>query len=166
LDPNCTTACTLMFSGNPFILNDRIDYTIGVCISGTEICLPDSEINDLAGGRYSYKFSDGYVTTSLLELVNGELTASSRKPDLATFTSLDLSQFTPFSAGLPCAMAAGETSCPPLVLPGDDTIENLICLATPEPPTTTIILIAILLTLGHRRRWRSRRLGLFRVGAA
>jgi hypothetical protein len=156
LNPNCTISCTLVFLGNPFVLGDRLDYTIGVCAVEGQACVLDSDITALAGGRYSYLFSDGYMTTSVLELVNGALMASSRMPDLTTPTTLDLSRFTPFSAALPCAMPPGATSCPPLELPADDTIENLIFFQAPEPPVITIFLVALGLLLGLKQ---DRRLG-------
>jgi hypothetical protein len=155
LNPNCTISCTLVFLGNPFVLGDRLDYTIGVCAVESDACVLDSDITALAGGRYGYSFSDGYMTTSVLELVNGALMASSRMPDLTTATTLDLSRFTPFSTSLPCAMPPGDTSCPPLVLPGDDTIENLVFFQAPEPPPVMIILVGLGLLLGlalHRRQ--------------
>jgi hypothetical protein len=160
LNPNCTISCTLVFLGNPFVLGDRLDYTIGVCAVEGEACVLDSDITALAGGRYSYLFSDGYMTTSVLELVNGALMASSRMPDLTTATTLDLSRFTPFSTSLPCAMRARDAGCPPLVLPDDDTIENLIFFQAPEPPPVTIILVGLGLLLGlalQRRQAREAR---------
>jgi hypothetical protein len=158
LDPSCTISCTLVFSGNPFVLGDRVDYTIGVCIVEGEGCVLDSDIEDLSGGRYGYSFSDGYMTTSVLELVNGVLAANSRNPDLATLTSLDLSRFTPFSMGLPCAVPAGMATCPGLVIDGD-FVEDLIFFqaAVPEPSSGAIVIGGLVMwfAIAYRRRPRA-----------
>src|SRR5262249_43532513 len=72
-DPSCRTSCTLIFGGNPFVLGDTIDYTIGVCAPGPDsACVPVSS-NGLAGGTYAYLFSDGYKTTSLLEFISDSI---------------------------------------------------------------------------------------------
>ncbi|MBV9202710.1 MAG: hypothetical protein JOY83_23855, partial [Alphaproteobacteria bacterium] len=156
LDPNCTISCTLIFSGQPFVLEDRVDYTIGVCALATESCVPDLNIGDLAGGTYTYDFSDGFQTTSLLELVNGELTASSQNPDLSVPTSLDRSLFTPFSAGQLCVASVSGMACSPEL--HSDTIDPLIFQSpVPEPPSVATILSgfavwAVWFGFAHRRR--------------
>jgi len=76
----------LSFLGQPFVLGDMVDYTVGVCQQendhwGEGDCSPVSS-NDLAGGTYTYQFNDGYQTTSLLELIGtNQLDAKSWNPD-------------------------------------------------------------------------------------
>jgi hypothetical protein len=167
LDPNCTISCTLIFSGNPFVSGDILDYTIGVCIVESDSCVLDSGVNDLAGGRYGYRFNDGYMTTSILKLINGELTASSRNPDLTTPTGLDLSKFTPFSTNLPCALPSGATSCPPLDLAVDNYNDLVFFQEVPEPSGIAAILAALGSWFGfdyrRRRRTESGRRGRYSV---
>jgi hypothetical protein len=144
----------LSFSGNPFVLGDQFDYTIGFCLLAGENCAADSNVNDLAGGTYSYSFSDGFQTTSLLELVNGALTASSRNPDLSVPTGLDLNLFTPFSAGQLCVASASGMPCSP-ELTADTTDPLIFESPVPEPSSVATMLsgLAIWFAFFHRRRY-------------
>ena len=145
----------LAFSGNPFMLGDQVDYTVGFCLIAGADCAADSNINDLAGGTYTYDFSDGYQTTSALALVNGVLTASSQDPDPSAPTNLNLALFTPFSTQ-PCVPEASTTTCPPLVIDGDFIEDLVFQSAVPEPPSGAILVagLAIWFALVHRHRSR------------
>jgi hypothetical protein len=152
--PTTGMACQelrLAFSGNPFVLSDQVDYTVGFCLIAGADCTADSNIDDLAGATYTYDFSDGYQTISVLTLVNGVLSASSRDPDLTTPTNLDLALFTPFSSGLPCVPEPSSTTCPALTLHADDLNELIFETAVPEPSSIAIILagLAIWFALVH-----------------
>jgi hypothetical protein len=144
----------LAFSGNPFMLGDQVDYTVGFCLIAGADCAADSNINDLAGGTYTYDFSDGYQTTSAMAC-NGVLTASSQDPDPSAPTNLNLALFTPFSTQ-PCVPEASTTTCPPLVIDGDFIEDLVFQSAVPEPPSGAILVagLAIWFALVHRHRSR------------
>jgi hypothetical protein len=163
----CTvTRCSslvLDFTGgeNAFVNGDSVDYTL--CVSD-EGCVPVS-VGDLAGGTYTYDFSDGYQTTSLLQVVNADLIldANSWHPDLAIPTGLDLALFTPFLTGLPCAMQPGMAACPPLVIEGD-TVDDLIFFQAPEPPSVAVLFagLGLWFAFDTRRRRRARAMPEYR----
>jgi hypothetical protein len=145
---------SLTFAGNPFVLGDQIDYTIGFCLEVDTNCTPASNTTDLAGGTYTYEFSDGFGTTSLLELVNGMLSASSQRPDFAIPTSLDPTLFTPFFTGLPCVTQPDMAACPLLELAADP-VEDLIFFQAPEPPSIAMLIggLGFWFAFATRRRW-------------
>ncbi len=153
-------ALQLAFTGSPFLLGDRFDYTVGFCVEENGACLFDSSVSDLAGGTYTYGFSDGYETTSLLQAIEEDalLDANSQLPDLTTPTGLDLSLFTPFSSGPPCIPQPGTTTCPPLNLADANPAEEggqLPAVPAPEPPSILIIAFALAaLPVACRFRWR------------
>jgi hypothetical protein len=149
----------LAFTGTPFVLGDQYDYSLDFCLLSGEECSADTNVNDLAGGTYAYQFSDGYQTTSLLQLVDGALTANSQDPDLTTPTGLDLALFTPFSTSLPCALQPPATTCPALDLNADDIDQLIFQESVPEPPSIAIILAGLGLWVGldNRRRRRAPR---------
>jgi hypothetical protein len=155
-DPNCRTSCTLVFGGNPFVLGDTIDYTIGVCAPGIDsACAPVSS-NALAGGTYAYLFSDSYKTTSLLELISDSiLEATTWNVDPAIAPQIvDPSSFVGAGAGRPpCVPIPPATTCPALVLADANPAEEGTG-AVPEPPTLGIILASLVvwLILDYRRR--------------
>jgi len=163
----CTvTRCSslvLDFTGgeNAFVNGDSIDYTL--CVSD-EGCVPVS-VGDLAGGTYTYDFSDGYQTTSLLQVISTDLilNANSWNPDLAIPTGLDLARFTPFFTGLPCVMQPGMTTCPPIVIEAD-TVDDLIFFQTPEPPSVAVLFagLGLWFALDTRRRRRARAMPEYR----
>jgi hypothetical protein len=122
-------------------------------------------VGDLAGGTYTYDFSDGYQTTSLLQVVNADLIldANSWHPDLAIPTGLDLALFTPFFTGLPCVMQPSMTTCPPVVIDAD-TVEDLIFFQAPEPPSVAVLFASLGLWFAFdtRRRRRARAMPEYR----
>jgi hypothetical protein len=140
----------LAFSGNPFVLGDQFDYTIGFCLVAGENCTADSNISDLAGATYAYGFSDGFQTTSTLALVNGVLTASSQDPDFSVPTALDLSMFTPFSAGQLCVPSVGQTGCSP-ELHADTTDPLIFESPVPEPPSFAIFVAGLAIWFAFNR---------------
>jgi len=155
-DPSCRTSCTLIFGGNPFVLGNTIDYTIGVCAPGLDsTCVPVSS-NELAGGTYAYLFSDGYKTTSLLESISDsilEATTWNADPAIAP-QIVDPSNFVGAGAGRPpCVPIPPATTCPALVLADADPAEEGTA-AVPEPASLGIILAGLMfwLTLDYRRR--------------
>jgi len=155
-DPNCTTSCTLIFGGNPFVLGDTIDYTIGVCAPGEDSSCVEVSSNDLAGGTYTYLFSDGYKTTSLLQSSGeGILDATTWNSDPAIAPEIvDPSSFVGAGAGRPpCVPIPPATTCPALVLADADPAEEGTA-AVPEPPSIGIILTSLVfwLMLDYRRR--------------
>ena len=157
-DPSCRTSCTLIFGGNPFVLGDTIDYTIGVCAPGPDsACVPVSS-NELAGGTYAYLFSDGYKTTSLLEFISDsilEATTWNADPAIAP-QIVDPSSFVGAGAGRPpCVPIPPATTCPPLVLADADPAEEGT--AVPEPPTVAIILAGLGFWFVLHNRHRGRR---------
>jgi hypothetical protein len=159
-DPSCRTSCTLIFGGNPFVLGDTIDYTIGVCARGGDsTCVPVSSHN-LAGGTYTYLFSDGYETTSLLQSISDTiLGATTWNADPAIAPQIvDPSSFVGAGAGRPpCVPIPPATTCPALVLADADPGEEGTA-AVPEPASLGIILAGLMfwLTLDYRRRRGSR----------
>jgi Metallo-peptidase family M12B Reprolysin-like len=160
-DPYCTASCTLIFTGDHFVFGDRVDYTIGVCGPGEEGHCSRLAGNQLAGGTYTYFFSDGFQTTSRLQS-NGQsiLDANSWNPDLTIPTSLDLALFTPFSTSLPCVIQPPATTCPALNLADANPAEEggqQPAVPVPEPPSIAIILAGLTFwfVLGSRRARRA-----------
>jgi hypothetical protein len=148
-DPHCTTSCKLIFGGNSFVLGDTIDYTIGVCAPGLDsACVPVSS-NELAGGIYTYLFSDGYETSSLLQSISAsvlEATTWNADPAIAP-QIVDPNNFIGAGAGRPpCVPIPPATTCPPLVLADADPAEEGTAIV-PEPPTLGIILAGLVLWL-------------------
>jgi Metallo-peptidase family M12B Reprolysin-like len=156
---NCTHAegglcrsLVLTFSGNPFVVGDRIDYAIRVCSVVTEegSCLLQVSTNNLAGGTYQYRFSDGYQTTSLLQLSGVNLLdANSWDPDPAIPPEIyDEPLLVAANAGrLPCVPLPGMTTCPPLNLADANPAEEggqLPAVPAPEPPSMLILIFAFL----------------------
>jgi hypothetical protein len=149
---NCTSfgndqeACKsliLEFTGTTsLVLNGQFDYTVDVCRPSSSSCVsvPLADlVNDLTGGIYTYTFSDGYQTSSILQpLGDPILDANSWHPDLTIPTSLDFALFTPFFTGLPCVMEAGMTTCPELDLHAD-RYDQLIFESVPEPHSATVL---------------------------
>jgi hypothetical protein len=155
-DPHCTTSCTLVFGGNPFVLGDTIDYTIGLCALGSNhSCAPVSS-NDLAGGIYTYLFSDGYETSSLLQSISAsvlEATTWNADPAIAP-EIIDPNSFVGAGAGRPpCVPIPPATTCPPLILADADPAEEGTAVVA-EPPGLGIILASLVfwLILDYRRR--------------
>jgi hypothetical protein len=140
----------LTFSGSPFVLGDRIDYSIGVCSTLIEedSCLRIST-NNLAGGTYQYRFSDGYQTTSLLKLsASNLLDADSWNPDPTIPPQIyDEALLVTANAGrLPCVPLPGMTTCPPLDLADANPAEEggqSPAVPAPEPPSTLILVCAL-----------------------
>jgi hypothetical protein len=145
-DWNCSTSCTLIFGGNPFVLGDTIDYTIGVCAVGPDSsdCVPVSS-HDLAGGIYTYLLSDGYKTSSLLQSITDailEATTWNADPAIAP-QIVDPRSFVGAGAGRPpCVPIPPATTCPALVLADADPAEEGTA-AVPEPPSIAIILAGL-----------------------
>ena len=141
----------LTFSGNPFVVGDRIDYGIRVCSTLTEegSCLQVST-NNLAGGTYQYQFSDGYQTTSLLQSNGANLSdASSWDPDPTIPPEIyDEALLAAANAGrLPCVPLPGMTTCPSLNLADANPAEEggqLPTVPAPEPPSILILVFALL----------------------
>jgi hypothetical protein len=155
-EPNCTTSCTLIFGGNPFVFGDTIDYTIGVCTPSGGTCVPGSS-SSLVGGTYTYQFSDGYETTSLLRSTTSStiLDATTWDADPAISPQIDPNIFVAAGAGRPpCVpIPPAITTCPDLVLADGDPTETAAA-AVPEPPSLGIILAGLVfwLILDDRRR--------------
>jgi hypothetical protein len=153
-DPHCTTSCKLIFGGNSFVLGDMIDYTIGVCALGVDnTCVPVSS-NDLAGGIYTYLFSDSYETSSLLQSISAsvlEATTWNADPAIAP-QIVDPNGFVGAGAGRPpCVPIPPATTCPPLILADADPAEEGTA-AVPEPPGVAIIVAGLGFWFLLRRR--------------
>jgi hypothetical protein len=144
----------LTFLGTPFVLGDKLDYTIGVCSKGED----DSEegscervsSNDLAGGTYQYQFSDGYQTISLLTASGTNLVGSSSWDADQAITGgigiYDLNLLIAADTGrLPCTLDPVTGSCPsPLdtgIEDGDPREEG--GQPVPEPPSIPIFLAGL-----------------------
>lgn len=165
----------LSFTGTPFVFGDNFDYTISVCQSdgwGVEFeckTVPLSDLSEaLSGGTYTYQFSDGYQTTSLL---SGDtvLSANSWGPD----PSIPSQIYNPallFEANmgqLPCTPADG--SCP-LELNLEDGSPIDEGTLVPEPSSLLLLSTALLLlpvgSVTARGRGRARARPLFEAGLA
>lgn len=166
----------LALTGNPFVLGDRLDYTIEVCAQRTRRgndednggggdenrrCRRVSS-NDLAGGTYTYQFSDGYQTTSVLQPSGTNLLdANSWNPDPTIPAEIfDEALFVSANAGrLPCVPLPGMTACPPLDLADADPTEEGTAV-TPEPSGGAILLAGLgfwcVVYSRHRRRGATR----------
>ena len=148
----------LTLTGSPFVLGDKLDYTIGVCAQPKgwgdykdERCNRVSS-DELAGGTYTYQFNDGFQTTSVLQLAGTNLLdANSWNPDPTIPPEIyDEALFVSANAGrLPCAPLQGMTVCPPLDLADADPAEEGT--AVPEPPSIAILLVGLGLSVGLRR---------------
>jgi hypothetical protein len=111
-------------------------------------------VNDLTGGIYTYTFSDGYQTSSILQpLGDPILDANSWRPDLAIPTALDLNLFTPFFTGLPCVTAM--TTCPEPDVHAD-RYDLLDFEPVPEPPSIAVLFagLGLWLVFDSRRQRR------------
>lgn len=162
----------LSLTGNPFMLGDRLDYTIEVCAQrprrgGDEDngggddenrrCRRVSS-NDLAGGNYTYQFSDGYQTTSVLQPSGTNLLdANSWNPDPTIPAEIfDEALFVSVNAGrLPCVPLLGMTACPPLLLADADPAEEGTAV-TPEPSSVAVLLAGLGLWCVVYSRYRRR----------
>src|SRR5205814_7211155 len=91
---------TISFTGGSHFTNiDFYNYLIDVCAPGYGGGCSSPSLNDLAGSTYTYRFSDGFSTTSdlIAEIISDDdpLIADSQHPDLTIPSGLDLSLFTP-----------------------------------------------------------------------
>jgi hypothetical protein len=154
---NACESLMLTFSGTPFAGGDNLDYTVGVCQevgTGTPlICqlVPVSELAAaLANGTYTFQFSDGYQTTSLLQQSGAVLTASSWDPDPTIPSDIyDPTLLLDASIGqLPCTPTDGL--CPTLSLADGSPLEEGG--QVPEPPSASLLFVAAGLTIFVGRR--------------
>jgi hypothetical protein len=136
----------LTFSGTPFAGGGNLDYTVGVCQQvGTGmplICqmVPLSELAAaLANGTYTFQFSDGYQTTSLLQQSGSVLTASSWDPDPTIPSDIyDPTLLLDANIGqLPCTPTDGV--CPTLDLADGSPLEEGG--QVPEPPSAPLLIL-------------------------
>jgi len=135
----------LTFSGSPFVLGDKIDYTIAVCSERGEDSCHRVSPDHLAGGTYQFQFSDGYQTTSFLQSSGVNVLDANSWDPAATIPAgiYDEALFIAANAGrLPCAPFQGMTTCPPLDLADANPAEEGTAVA-PEPSSMTIILAAL-----------------------
>lgn len=143
---------SIAFQGDPFVGGDKADYTVGFCLIESLTCTPDANVADLAGGTYTYQFSDGYQTTSLLA-GDQTLTANSQDPDPAISPEIyDAALLLAASMGqAPCTPVNGQ--CPPLTLEdGSPLTEGGQLVPAPEPPALPMLIAALGLVLVLRQR--------------
>ncbi|MBV8772113.1 MAG: hypothetical protein JO166_07270 [Deltaproteobacteria bacterium] len=155
-DFECSQLTISFIGGSAFTNMDVFNYAINVCAPGEEGACFAPSLNDLAGSTYTYRFSDGFSTTSDLvaQIVSDgdPLIADSQHPDLSIPTALDLSLFTPLFS-TPCVVTTPNGACPALVLADGDPAEET---RVPEPSSLFLSVlpfgfIVVLVELGRRR---------------
>ncbi len=155
---NACRSLTLAFSGTPFGGGDNLDYTVGVCqqiAPGPPLLCQTVPLADLVGalenGTYTYQFSDGYQTTSVLQQSDGGLIADSWDPDPTIASDIyDPALLLAANMGqLPCTPTDG--ACPTLTLAdGSPLTEGG---QVPEPPSAPLLLMGVVLAIFiHRSR--------------
>lgn len=146
---NACRSLTLTFGDTPFGGGDNLDYTVGVCQqigSGSPLLCQTVPLVDLVAalenGTYTYQFSDGYQTTSVLQQSDGGLAADSWdpdptiQPDIYDPTLLMIAS----EQQPPCTLIDGV--CPGLTLEdGSPLTEG--GQPVPEPPALPILLVAL-----------------------
>ena len=156
--PGSAIACqalTIAFGGTPFVLGDNFDYTVQVCELVGAGCraIPLSDlVAALTGGTYTFQFSDGYQTTSILQPSSDSvLAADSWDPDPAISPEIyDQALLMAADAGqLPCTPTDGV--CPPLELADASPIDEGTLV--PEPPSILMLCAALLVLPAARRFW-------------
>jgi hypothetical protein len=153
--PSGRKCLQLDFAPGAFVLDDFLDYSIGVCRPGGGVCAPVN-VTGLIGATYTYQFSDLFATTSALGAgARGELTGSSQDPDPTIPSQIVApADFVGASAD-PCTPLA-DGSCPPLVLKDADPREEGGQI--PEPSTVPLLAAALamlwVLALPRRDRFQ------------
>lgn len=133
---------SLALSGTPFVLGDQADYTVGFCRVEGDTCATDSNTDDLSGATYTYQFSDGFQTTSLLQ-PNGDpgLDANSWTPDPMVAPDIfDEALYLEAALGQPPCTTDG--ACPPLTLADANPAEDNP--PVPEPPSILLLACALM----------------------
>lgn len=141
---NACRSLTLTFSGTPFGGGDNLDYTVGVCQGSPALCaaVPVTDlVAALEGGTYTYQFSDGYQTTSVLQQSDGGLTADSWDPDPTIAANIyDPALLLAANMGqLPCTPTDG--TCPTLTLADGSPLEEGG--QVPEPSSTPLLIVGL-----------------------
>ncbi|HEY3911523.1 MAG TPA: hypothetical protein VGM07_16800 [Stellaceae bacterium] len=139
---------TLTFSGTPFGGGDNLDYTVGVCqpvAPGSPLLCQTVAVRDLLAalenGTYTYQFSDGYQTTSVLQQSDGGLAADSWDPDPTIASDIwDPALLLAANMGqLPCTPTDG--TCPTLTLADGSPLEEGG--QVPEPSSAPLLVVGL-----------------------